>query len=179
MSFEESGFRARAGYGHHEATDADTPSSLPPSSAREDFYQDLRRRVREWLDGKGRGYKYADLLLVGPDLFHLLCRLVVDRRVPVAHKVKLAAAIAYFVSPLDLVPEGIVGPIGYVDDITLAAYVLNGLLNSSHAHVAREHWAGEGDVLGAVQRVLLLADSALGSGIWSHLKNIAGGSRLH
>lgn len=174
MSFDESPHRAPHGY-----EPRDERGEPPLSGAHQDFYQDFRRRVRQWLDGKGRGYKYADLLLVGPDLFHLLCRLVADPRVPMAHKVKLAAAIAYFVSPMDLVPEGLVGPVGYVDDIALAAYVLNGLLNSSHAHAAREHWAGEGDVLGAVQGVLALADGALGSGLWSHLKSFAVGKSVH
>jgi uncharacterized membrane protein YkvA (DUF1232 family) len=174
MSFEESELSA-------EWRSEASPESLrePLEGQKEDFYQDFRRRVREWLESKGQGYKYADLLLVGPDLFHLLCRLVADRRVPVTHKVKLAAAIAYFASPLDLVPEALVGPIGYVDDIALAAYVLNGLLNSAHADVARDHWAGEGDVLAVVQRVLELADAALGTGLWGHLKSIVTSRGLH
>lgn len=139
----------------------------------EDFYQTLRRRIRAWLEGKGAGYKYADLLLVGPDLFHLLCRLAVDPKVPVTEKAKLAATIAYFVSPLDLVPEALAGPVGYVDDIALTAYVLNALLKSTGADVLRKHWAGEGDVLGVIQRVLDAADGALASGLWSRLKALA------
>lgn len=139
----------------------------------QDFYQNLRRRIRAWLAGKGAGYKYADILLLGPDLFHLLCRLVIDPAVPLGEKAKLAATIAYFVSPLDLVPEGLAGPVGYVDDIALTAYVLNGLLKSTGAEVLRKHWAGEGDVLGAIQRVLDAADGALASGLWSRLKSLA------
>src|SRR5690606_39973905 len=118
-----------------------------PDIKHQDFYQNFRRKVRTWLEEKGSGYKYADLLLVGPDLFHLLCRLVVDTRVPAKEKAKLAMAIAYFVSPLDLMPEGLLGPVGYLDDVALAAYVLNGLLKSTDVDVRREHWAGEGDVL--------------------------------
>jgi uncharacterized membrane protein YkvA (DUF1232 family) len=139
----------------------------------EDFYQDFRRKVRTWLAGKGRNYQYADLLLVGPDLFHLLCRLVVDTRVPVGEKAKLAAAIAYFVSPVDLVPEGLVGPVGYVDDIALTAYVLNGLLRATGPELLREHWAGDGDVLDVLRHVLEAADSALASGLWRRLKAFA------
>jgi uncharacterized membrane protein YkvA (DUF1232 family) len=33
--------------------------------------------------------------------------------------------IAYIISPLDLLPEGIIGPAGYAEDIALAAYVIN------------------------------------------------------
>ncbi len=175
MSFEEPSDRARHGEEPREARD----SELPLSTERQDFYQDFRRKVRDWLDGKGQGYKYADLLLVGPDLFHLLCRLVADPRVPIAHKVRLGATIAFFASPVDIVPEGIVGLVGYVDDVALAAYVLRSLLGSDDANIAREHWAGEGDALAVVQRTLTLADSALGSGIWAHLKNIVASRSMH
>ena len=42
----------------------------------DDFYQNLRKRIREWLEGKGKGAKYADYLLFAPDLFHLLSTLL-------------------------------------------------------------------------------------------------------
>src|SRR5690554_3756758 len=117
----------------------------------QDFYQGFRSKIRSWLEEKGRHYKYADVLLVGPDLFHLLCRLIADPRVSVTEKAKLAATIAYFISPIDLLPEGLMGPIGYVDDIALSAYVLNGLLKSTGPEILQEHWAGEGDVLQVIE----------------------------
>jgi uncharacterized membrane protein YkvA (DUF1232 family) len=145
-------------------------SSIDPQH--DDFYQDFRRKVRAWLEGKGQGYKYADILLVGPDLFHLLCRLILDPRVSVSQKAKLATTIAYFVSPIDLLPEALMGPVGYIDDIALSAYVLNGLLKSTSPSVLREHWAGEGDVLVVLERVLEVADGALISGLWRRLKSL-------
>lgn len=150
-----------------------------PEPKHQDFYQDFRRKVRTWLEEKGPSYKYADLLLVGPDLFHLLCRLVVDTRVPAKEKAKLAMVIAYFVSPLDLVPEGLLGPVGYLDDIALAAYVLNGLLKSTDVEVLRGHWAGEGDLLSVIAHVLEVADSALGSGLWQRLKTLGNRPTSH
>lgn len=141
----------------------------------DDFYQALRGKIRAWLDGKGKTYAYADVLLVGPDLLHVLCKLSADRRIPLTHKLQLAAAIAYFVSPLDLIPEGIVGPIGYIDDIALAAYVLHRLINAGHGKVAEEHWAGDGQLLHVLQRVLEVADSAVGSGLWNKLKRFGRG----
>ena len=41
---------------------------------------------------------------------------------------------------MDLVPEAIVGPIGYVDDIALAAYVLNSIVNNASPEVVQRHW---------------------------------------
>lgn len=142
-----------------------------------DFYKAFRKKIRKWLQTKGAGFKYADVFLVAPDLFHVLCRLAIDRRIPPLDKAKLGATIAYFVSPVGLIPEGLVGPIGYIDDIALSAYVLNGLLNSEHASVVREHWAGDGDVLSVVQGVLEVLDSAIASGLWRRVKDIRPPSR--
>jgi uncharacterized membrane protein YkvA (DUF1232 family) len=136
----------------------------------EDFYQLVRARITEWLKSKGAGFKYAQLLLLAPDLLHLLTRLVLDQRIPAAQKAPLGAAIAYFLSPVDLLPEAILGPAGYVDDIALAAFALSRLINAGHGAVAKELWAGDGDLLESIQRILEVADEMVGSGLWERLK---------
>ncbi|MFC1550906.1 YkvA family protein, partial [Candidatus Neomarinimicrobiota bacterium] len=92
--------------------------------------------------------------------------------VPVKEKAKLAAAIAYFVSPIDLIPEAIIGPIGYVDDIALAAYVLRSIINDTNPEVVQKHWAGDTDVLKVIQNILEVADQMVGSGLWKKLKGL-------
>lgn len=138
-----------------------------------DFYAQLRGKVRNWAKTKdGKTNKWAEYLLFAPDLFHLLCKLTIDPDVPAEGKVKLAAAIAYFVSPLDLIPEAIVGPVGYVDDIALAAYVLNSIINKTDPSVVRKHWAGEGDVLNVISHILKVADEMVGAGLWRKLRGL-------
>ena len=95
-----------------------------------DFYQKLRVRVKDWASREGKESAVFKYVLIAPDFFHLLCKLMFDSRVPGREKKKVAAAIAYFISPIDLIPEGLVGPAGYIDDVALAAYVLNSILNS-------------------------------------------------
>jgi len=137
-----------------------------------DFYQALRWRVRDWSQRAGKDSKWSEYVLLAPDLFHLLCKLIIDPDVPTKQKVKLAAAIAYFVSPLDLMPEALMGPTGYVDDVALSAYVLNSLLNSVDAPVLTRNWAGDGDLLEAIRRILKVADEMVGSGLWQRLKGL-------
>jgi uncharacterized membrane protein YkvA (DUF1232 family) len=144
---------------------------MASAESHEDFYQALRARIARWLEGKGKGFRHAQLLLLAPDLFHLLTRLLLDRRIPVSEKAGLGAALAYFLSPIDLLPEAFLGPAGYVDDVALAAYALHRLINAGHGEVAKELWAGDGDLLEAIQQVLQVADQALGSGVWERLKN--------
>lgn len=136
----------------------------------EDFYRALRARIAAWLGSKGQGFRHARLLLLAPDLFHLLARLVLDHRIPTAEKASLGAAIAYFISPIDLIPEAVLGPAGYVDDVALAAFVLHRLINAGHGAVAKELWAGDDDLLESIQRVLEAADEMIGSGLWERVK---------
>jgi uncharacterized membrane protein YkvA (DUF1232 family) len=143
---------------------------MSQEQTREDFYQALRARIAAWLASKGKGYKHAQFLLLAPDLFHLLTRLMLDNRIPAADKAGLGAALAYFISPVDLLPEAFLGPAGYVDDVALAAYVLSRLINAGHGAVARELWAGDGDLFDSIQHILEVADQALGSGLWERLK---------
>ena len=143
------------------------------AAEREDFYQTLRRRIREWLDGGGRSSKWAEYVLVAPDLLHLLCKLAVDPDVPMAQKARLAAVIAYFVSPIDLIPEALLGPAGYVDDVALSAYVLNSIMNAVDQRVLTRHWAGQGNLLGVIQQIVKVADRMVGAGLWARLKRLA------
>ena len=136
-----------------------------------DFYQALRARIANWLESKGKGFKHAQILLLAPDMFHLLTRLVLDGRIPASEKATLGAAIAYFISPIDLFPEALLGPAGYVDDVALAAYALSRLINAGHGAVAKELWAGDGDLFDTIRRVLEIADEMVGSGLWQRLKN--------
>ena len=133
-----------------------------------DFYQKLRKQINDFLEKNE--FKYADILMLGPDFFHLLIKLSLDKRIPSAHKVKLFAAIAYFISPLDFFPEAILGPIGYMDDIAIAAWVLNDFLNKSDIDIVYEHWAGQGDVLATIQNVITVANEFLGEGLWKRIK---------
>jgi uncharacterized membrane protein YkvA (DUF1232 family) len=136
-----------------------------------DFYQKLRVKIKEWLQSDdGQNNKWAEYLMFAPDLFHLLCKLVLDEEVLVADKAKLAGAIIYFISPLDIIPEGLIGPLGYTDDIAVAAYVLNAIINHTDPEVINRHWAGEGEVLEVIQRILASADEMIGGGLWNKLK---------
>ncbi len=137
----------------------------------DDFYRRLRRRISSWLASEdGRRHRWADAVCLAPDLVHLMIRLVLDARVPSAAKSRLIAALLYFVSPLDALPEAVLGPAGYIDDIALAAFVLDGLLNRVDPEVLRSHWAGRDDVLDVIRRLVASADDMIGSGLWHKLR---------
>jgi uncharacterized membrane protein YkvA (DUF1232 family) len=135
----------------------------------QDFYLKIRKKITAFLEKNET--PYADILLLAPDLFHLLVKLTLDERVPSKEKAKFIGVIAYFISPLDLLPEFLLGPIGYLDDIALTAYVLNNYINETDAQIVRELWAGDQDILTSIKNVLSVADKAIGSGLWKKIRS--------
>jgi uncharacterized membrane protein YkvA (DUF1232 family) len=121
------------------------------------LYDRLRTQVVERRPGSGSGLR--DLLLLLPDLTVCLMRLLRDDRVPLASKAMAAAGVAYVISPLDLLPAVLFGPLGLVDDLVIVAATLSRMLNDVHPDVVRSQWPGQGDALDAIQRVTRWAES--------------------
>lgn len=143
--------------------------------AHSDFYRRLRRRIKVWAEKEeNRSYEWLEWLLLAPDLFHLLICLLTDSDVPKKEKVKVAAVMAYFISPVDLLPEALFGPTGFLDDIVLTAYALNGIVNRTDARIVKKYWAGESDVLMTIQTILENADRMIGSGLFRRLRKMIG-----
>jgi len=136
-----------------------------------DFYQKIRKDVKHWLNNNlDKENKWGEYILVAPDLFHLLCKLTADSKIPSNKKLKLVAGIAYFISPIDLLPEAFLGPIGYLDDIAVTAYILNDIINEVDPQIVRNHWAGEQDILDLVKTILANADKMIGSKLWNKIR---------
>lgn len=87
-----------------------------------------------------------DLLLALPRLGRMLISLAADRQVPTAAKVVLAAMAVYLVSPVDLIPDFIPW-LGYLDDVLLAAVVVDGVLNFVDRPLLIRYWPGSADSL--------------------------------
>lgn len=139
----------------------------------QDFYQRMRSDIREWVKTKtGKESQWSEYLLLAPDLFHLLAKLALDPEVPSGEKAKIAGALAYFISPIDLFPEALLGPLGYLDDVALAAYVISSIMKQSDSAVVTRHWAGEQNILELVQQIVDVAADMLGNKIWEKLKQL-------
>jgi len=130
------------------------------------FYRRLRGRVKVWVEKRNLPERWLEYLLVAPDLFVLLSRLALDSRVPAGIKVKVVAGLAYFLTPLDVVPD-FLGPPGLLDDVVVAAWILRVIvaeLNELDPDILEEHWEGEGDILKRVTGIIKRAEDVLGLG---------------
>lgn len=100
-----------------------------------------------------------DLLLLLPDLSVLLVRLLRDPEVPRSRKWVAALGLGYLLSPLDLLPGLLFGPLGLVDDLLMVSVTVSHMLNHVHPDRVRAHWPGQGDVLQVLQRVSAWCES--------------------
>lgn len=129
-------------------------NSMPSEQEQDDFYQKLRTKVQDWVDSKpGIVGTVSGYVLFAPDLFHLLTRLMLDNRIDSKSKAAVGAGILYFVAPIDFLPEILVGPGGFLDDVVVAVFVINTVLNKFPAEVITDHWAGDEDLLTLLKKV--------------------------
>jgi len=136
------------------------PVNLPEKHQR--FYDKLREKIETFIREKGGNDKVAAYILLAPDLFVLLVRLMLDKRISVQSKAVAGAAVAYFIAPLDFIPEVLTGGFGLLDDVVLAVYALRKILVDVDEAIVREHWNGEEDVLQVITRVVKAADELIG-----------------
>jgi uncharacterized membrane protein YkvA (DUF1232 family) len=134
------------------------------------FYDRLRARVATPEPGAPSGLR--ELVLLLPDLTVLLGRLLRDPRVPLAPKLVAFVGLGYVLSPIDLLPEVLLGPIGLADDLLVVTAALSRLLNDVHPDVVRHHWPGQGDALEAIQRVTAWSRRLLGPRLAAALRRL-------
>jgi uncharacterized membrane protein YkvA (DUF1232 family) len=120
----------------------------PVSKDRADrFYDRVRRSIASYLEKKGKAAgKAGDFLLLVPDIF----------------------------IPFDLMPEALMGPMGYMDDLVFGVYILNRMVGDTDASILRQHWSGSGDLLETIQKVLNAADGLVGGDFLKKIKKMMG-----
>jgi uncharacterized membrane protein YkvA (DUF1232 family) len=104
--------------------------------------------------------RLKEYALFAPRLVRLVGRLMRDPRVPPRQKAILVVLGAYLASPIDVIPDFIPG-IGAIDDLVLAAFALDQILNRVPDSVVREHWDGEEDVLQIVREILAISSAVV------------------
>jgi uncharacterized membrane protein YkvA (DUF1232 family) len=141
------------------------------------FYSRVRVRIVNWLRRKPQiSDSLRAYLLLLPDLFALLVRLIRDPRIDMTLKTQLIAVSAYVISPIDLVPDFLL-PLGLSDDVLALAFVLSRVLRimeQAGAEILREHWDGEGDILAQIERAVDAGSRLLNSRTVQRLSNLVG-----
>ncbi len=82
-----------------------------------------------------------------PAYIRLLGGLLLDKRVAAFDKLLVAGAIAYIVSPIDLIPD-FIPFFGEIDDLFILVLALQHLVNRAGRRVLLDHWKGDPADLG-------------------------------
>jgi uncharacterized membrane protein YkvA (DUF1232 family) len=134
------------------------------------LYDRLRGQIRPVVPGASSDLR--DLLLAFPDLVMLLVRLLRDPRVAVGDKAVALVGVAYVLSPIDLLPVWLLGPIGAVDDLLVVAATLSRVVNHVHPDVVRSHWSGQGDALALIHRATDWSERTIGRRLRGALRRV-------
>ncbi len=102
---------------------------------------------------RNKGELLKEAALAVPHLVVLLGRLLADPDVPKKRKVLAGVAMAYVVSPWDLLPDAIPF-IGRVDDIVLLAAAIHHLIKSVPEEKVNDYWEGSEDALDIVAGIV-------------------------
>ena len=78
------------------------------------------------------------------------------------------------ISPIDVLPGVVFGPIGLVDDIVVVSATLSRLLNHVHPDIVRSHWSGKGDALDAIQRATRWSEALFTSRLRGFVRGLVG-----
>jgi len=100
----------------------------------------------------GRKLAAKQLARAIPDLVALCRGLMGAPRVPFGSKVLVGAALAWVLSPIDLVPE-FIPVLGPLDDVIVVGLVLRHLVKRAGPDVVQAHWRGDPRVLRTALRL--------------------------
>ena len=100
-----------------------------------DFYDTLLDNLENYTG------EYESFIDYGPALFKLLCDLL-NSDVDKSLRLPICGAIAYYVTPDDVISEQVYGPYGYIDDIYISSYVLR-MVAEKHGYDFIQQYSSE------------------------------------
>ncbi len=115
------------------------------------------KRFDSLLEEAVSGYegKFGEIIHEAPAFYRLMLRLVDDPNLPKHLSPLVIAAIAYFIIPeeRDAIPEQ--GPLGYIDDIFLCAFVADRVMKEAESKdILTRNWVGERPIVPLVKEIL-------------------------
>lgn len=116
-----------------------------------DGYTTARETVKNKVPDKYK--KAVNFAIIVPDILALLYRLFKDKRVKLNTKIAVGASIAYLASPLDVIPDKIPF-VGKVDDVAIAFFALNKIINEVPINVVLENWEGKNNIIVVLKEAL-------------------------
>ncbi|MFV1970533.1 MAG: YkvA family protein [Acidimicrobiia bacterium] len=116
------------------------------------------------VEARSRQELVIEAAMLLPNVVKLLSRMLRDRRVPMRRKVLIGAVLAYVISPVDLIPDFVVG-IGRLDDLVLVSLAIDHLMSGVDEDIVRMYWDGTEDGLDLIRSVFAWGAAIIPDGI--------------
>lgn len=114
------------------------------TDADEDEAEEKIREFLEWMESV-------------PNFTLLVLNLLGDERAPVEKKLRIALILFYLLSPVDVLPAWLLGPVGFMDEAMAAAYLVFVIIRwiaETDEDVILDNWPGEDRQLDEIMKVL-------------------------
>ena len=138
-----------------------------------DKYHKFRKKIIGKVPQKYE--KIVEYGMLVPDIIMLFIRLLKDKRVKIKVKIMLSGVIAYLASPIDIIPD-FIPFVGKIDDVALAFFALNTIIDEIPKEIIIENWQGEENIIlvtrEAVKYITKIIGSANVSKILNQLSNV-------
>jgi len=139
---------------------------------KEELVFSIRRKVEDWLPSEqAQNHPWTHLVKLAPDIMQLIVNLSKDIRIDSEARARLNQAIRYFSAPYDYYPEGVIGPIGYLDDIIVSAIVLTQIIETYGTEMVENHWRQPHNILEIIDIALTKGDEMTAPHIVKKLQN--------
>ncbi len=140
-----------------------------------DKYSKLRHKMKKKIPDKYE--KLAEYAMIVPDIIALFYRLFRDKRIGIKNKLLIGGITAYLVSPIDILPD-FIPFIGQIDDIAIAFFGLNTIINEVPENIILENWQGEKNIILTVKEGVKYISSIVGVKNVEKLVNFIKGFRI-
>ncbi len=137
------------------------------------FYRQLRQRVTKYANKNGKNNVWIKYLLLAPDFFYLLWKLLSDKHVGPKAKFKIGLALAYFINPFDLIPDMLIS-VGFLDDIVAAAYAIRSVIQEVNPAILNKYWLPRRDVIDVTNDICQVSDKLIGVNTFKKISALFG-----
>jgi uncharacterized membrane protein YkvA (DUF1232 family) len=117
----------------------------------------MMKRFDKVLEQEVSGYngKHSDIISKAPAFFRMMTSLMDDPGLTGQLSPLVIAAIAYFILPEDVIPEEKFGPLGFIDDIFLCAFVADRVRKATGSEdILNRNWDDQTPVVPLIEQIL-------------------------
>lgn len=136
--------------------------SKPKDGLKKKFYGRYARLRKKIISKAPEKYqKVFQYALMIPDIIALLWRLFKDERVSGKAKMMVGGMLLYVANPIDIIPD-FIPFVGKMDDIAIAFFGLNAIINEVPEEIVIENWQGEDDIIFLVKDAVRYISNSVG-----------------